>query len=324
MRVLGFLVGALALAGSAWAGDADPKNFFLKLESVGLSTEYVRALAAKFRISFDFSSEDDPAGLFSLVTGRMKINRSLAEAGSDRIKFDLPHNDFLTLIHEFTHADYYHNLNGGFTEPTVKGAADSPEKAHYDAWWYWKNDIRGAALIVRFSNLRAEEVCGYSMEANVGELFEIVNHLVKYNTQPFWVKDIEKQFGPLDQLGDELVLPDGSANFPNPAEHKKVAPTYAFGDRTCRPYFENKPFEFTDNVEFRRGLYKRGLGLKTPKTTGDLIDRLNRIRNPWIDGIRLQALNERRKAQGQPALTRLPDAPAGDRKLLRPRQGSEQ
>lgn len=300
---------------------ADLSSFYDALRSVGMKTEYLEKLAGLTPTSFTLS-EDDNAAVFSVMTGKLKLQKSMAEPGTEKTIYELPWQHQLTLLHELTHAEYVHVLKGGFREPTATGGAGSPERVHYDAWAAWKADVRGQGTFVQYSNLKAEEVCGYMIEANIGEVLEAAANIIKYNSDPYYYKDIAARFGSLEKLADELVLPDGTPSYPSVDGHKRLERGYKFGERRPNAQFENKTIEYTNYDSFRRDLYARGLGLNAPKTTGDLIDRMNTVRTARMDAVRGKILRDRRASLGLAMIPRW-GAYNGDRTLILPRNGTE-
>jgi hypothetical protein len=292
-------VALLGLALTGTAGAADFSNFYDYLKSFGMKTDYLESLCRNLDVRFDLDENDHP-GKFAPTMGYLQLQKSLLEPHTtDAIARELTDSQRRTLIHELVHAEYHHKLGGGkFTKPDSSWAAGTPQKAHYDAWFIYREDLFGQDG-QWLTKLKAEEICGFTVEGNFNEVFEVADILVKYNTDPAYFPDIAAKFGPVVKLGHELVLPDGSPDYPQPASHKRVVRTFEFGNRKVPSYFNDKPLPYTDKAIERKALFADGLGLKPPPTTGDLIDRMNRAKTLWMDLVRSRVYEARLKSVGQ-------------------------
>lgn len=285
---------------------ADLENFYKRLESIGLDTKYIRALGGSFKAYFSLFDDGDPPAAWSVVTKKLDLHNEIKEKSSNKVLFDVDINGLNTLIHEFSHAEYSMRLKGGALEPSVTGAAGSPEKGHYDLWRFWKDEQR-RSFWYSWSNLAAEELCGYFMGTNYDQLFRVADRIILYNLASN--AEIEATYGgDLLKLQDEIVLPPENPTGRPQADAAQLKPAFVFGQqKPFDPQFSNKPIQkWTEPKPLMLEMYKNSLGLKPPATTGDLLEKLNTIRNPWIDQKRLAILNSRLGYKKKPGVTSLP------------------
>ena len=282
------VLGLLVCVGGAVAGDAaDPTEFYRRLESIGLSTEYLRRLVGKIELFFEESSDVAEAS-YGYLTDNVYIPPTLREEGSARIRFDLEANHISTLIHELTHAD-----NDVMASETA--ASGTPERIHWNAmqtiWADLFNDPKHKFLgMSRYPRMKADEVCGYFMGKSMTTLFWAVGDIVLYNTVLGGSKVTSADEA--RRLGSTLILPPAGTT--NGWEQRVLRIRFGESSVYDEARFQSSGISGANLIHWdetgrdwlKRDMYRGILGLDPPADMAELLRRLNTIDNAWVRDLR--------------------------------------
>jgi hypothetical protein len=286
------IVLALAMAAPALAGtQADPSEFFRRLESIGLSTDGLRKVASKIELFYKAPS-GTAAASYGYILDNLYIPWEFKEKDSDRIRFDLAPNELNTLIHEFVHAANDVTCDGS-------AAVGSLAREHHDAVESIRADVmldeRNAAVfgLVRFPRFRADEVTGYFMGNCMMNLVFAVNDLVLYNTM--MTNRYMTSVADVERFGDRLVLPpaDTSDGF----GQRLLKERFGKSKAETIAQFENKTVYWDDANRswLKERMWKNLLGLNPPGDIRELLERLNASESEWMTQLRKDLVEARRK-----------------------------
>ncbi|MBI2943034.1 MAG: hypothetical protein HYY25_02430 [Candidatus Wallbacteria bacterium] len=283
---------ALGLAGApaGLAGSADPEPFFKRLESIGLDTTTIRKLSKKLTIVFR-DPDDDKEAEYGYIRKRLYLPTEIREPGTDRIKFDIPSYNLNTLLHEYTHAYDY-------LMASEKAPAKSNERLFWDGWNSIRADIhlnpkeQILGGLARYPGMKASEVCGYFIGDCYMNIFDAVQSIVVRNEA---MTDYIRTQEDVDSLGGTLVLP--SKNAEQGWSRNLANLVFGKANMTTAAMFNGKTVNWDENRDWvKKQLFASALGLNPPKDVDELVERLNKLDNEWIRGIRVRVIAARKKA----------------------------
>ncbi len=313
--------GLLALGSGARAGDeADPAEFYTRLESIGLKTEYLRRLVAKIELFFQASSDVAEAS-YGYLTDNVYIPPTMRVEGTQRIKFALETTQIATLIHELTHAD-----NDVMASETA--AAGTPERIHYDSmqsiWADLYHDPNHRFLgLARYPRMKADEVCGYFMGKSIMQVFEAVDDLVLYNT--VFAGGKPRDAAEAARWGSTLFLPP--ADTQSGWDQRILRIRFGYASVYDEAMFQSSGISGPAYVHWQEAgrdwlklqMYRGILGLDPPADLAELLRRLNTLDNEWIRRVRAKVAKARQDWLARQAAGLQPGgAPVGTVPATRP------
>jgi hypothetical protein len=277
---------ALTLLPTLVGAAPQPEPFFQRLESIGLDTTYLRDLTDRIGLRFRSSTRIAEAS-WGFVENRLYMPPGFAEEGTEILRFDLATHELDTLIHEYVHAA--NDLDGRSGAPV-----DTVGRQHRDCLDFIWADIHQDPAhnllgLARYPRAKANEVTGYFMGQAIGEVFQVVEEVVAYNTQMEGARVASSEEA--ERLGGTLVLPPEDA----PRGWARRLATARFGQVSVYDTASFRAGVLAPTLihwdEYQRGwlkerMYENLLGLHPPRDSRELVERLNALQSPWIRGVR--------------------------------------
>ena len=273
---------------------AEMGDFFRKLESIGLDTSEIRKVSGM--VSVVFSDQwFGAAAEYGYIMDKLYIPYSYKAPGGSGVKFALSPDLIDTLVHEYVHAalDVY-----------ASGAAQpgTPAREQYDAVSAIQADLRSQALYYRYARMKADEVSAYFIGASIADVFSTADDIVFYNTKLQGAKAGSE--AEAIALGGRLILPSDPDNGFAGLGRNKIfgrASVYDIAQFKDNKFSQSGYVRWPERQFIKDSMYKNILGLKPPRDTQELLQRLNAIDNPWIREVRATVAKNRLQSAQQPA-----------------------
>lgn len=289
----------LILASTARA-DVDLSGVLTRLESIGLETATIRELLGRDRLGVPVISPRVRVGFFrnqsasveaqyDWRTNYLSVPRSYGTTDGTALRADLSASELDTVIHELCHAedDFADDVVAQLTrdEPTAAQRAKRLALAELQRQHSGtarllrlsEGAIDHAGKLLPVSHWAAWEVAGYLAGATLDDILFTVRDIVNVNTNVCSVYMDTPAARAKWLATDDLYLP-GRLEDRTSFGPRDTVDAYLFG----RPI----PYKVKGNEALVKRLWTHTLGLNAPADPRALVDRLNRLDNPWIRAVR--------------------------------------